>query len=198
MAPKSLDNEEKRLSIISKVYDYIEMHGVKNFSTTAFIKYYKIGKSSLYHYFQSKDEILHEAFYLLAIDELKKIKTTLKKEDSLEDKLNLVFDFYLSDNLLTKKYRDIYLEYLNIYNEKKDEKMKQYDKDLFQNYEECLHTIFLDEIDKGTIKKESIGLIDSLLATSDGMLLYAYSIDGFNLTLKFRQYLDTILKLIKT
>jgi len=198
MAPKSLYNEEKRLSIISKVYDYIEVHGVKDFSTTAFIKYYKIGKSSLYHYFKSKDEILHEAFYLLAIDELETIKRTLKKEYSLEDKLNFVFDFYLSDNLLTKKYRDIYLEYLNIYNEKKDEKMKQYDKDLFQKYNKCLNTIFLDEINKGTIKKESIGLIDSLLATSDGMLLYAYSIDGFNLTLKFRQYLDTILKLIKT
>ncbi len=197
MAPKLVDNEEKRLNIIYKAYDYIEKFGIKDFSTTAFIKYYKMGKSSLYHYFKSKDEILHEVYYRLALDELKKINTKIQKEDSIEKKLEIIFEFYLSEDLITIKLRNLYLEFLNIQSDKKNERMKEYDKILFQEYHNTLKEVFLYEIEKGNIKQESLDLIKSLIVTPDGMLVYSYSIDSFNLPVEFRLYLNTILTLIK-
>jgi AcrR family transcriptional regulator len=197
MAPKIVDNEQKRLNIVYKAYDYILDFGIKDFSTTAFIKHYKMGKSSLYHYFKSKDEILHEIYYRLAIDELNKIESKIKSDNSLEEKLEVLFDFYLSDDLLTKKLRELYLEYLNIYTEKKDKKMREYDTELLEKFEAVLEKIFIGEIEKGNIKKESVELVTSLLATSDGMLIYSHYLDNFDLPKELRKYLKTIIKLIK-
>jgi len=197
MALKTINNEEKRLSLINKGYDYILEFGIKDFSTAAFIKYYKMGKSSLYHYFKSKDEILHEIYYRFAIDELNRIESKIKKDAFLEDKLEVVFDFYLSNDLLTKKLRELYVEYLNIYTEKKDQKMKDYDQELLEKFGLSLEKIFLDEIEKGVIKKESLEIINGLMATSDGMLIYSYYLDNFDLTTEFRKYLNSIIKLIK-
>jgi AcrR family transcriptional regulator len=197
MAPKIVDNEQKRLNIVYKAYDYILDFGIKDFSTTAFIKHYKMGKSSLYHYFKSKDEILHEIYYRLAIDELNKIESKIKSDNSLEEKLEVLFDFYLSDDLLTKKLHELYLEYLNIYTEKKDKKMREYDTELLEKFEAVLEKIFIGEIEKGNIKKESVELVTSLLATSDGMLIYSHYLDNFDLPKELRKYLKTIIKLIK-
>jgi len=197
MAPKIVDNEQKRLNIVYKAYDYILEFGIKDFSTTAFIKHFKMGKSSLYHYFKSKDEILHEIYYRLAIDELNKIESKIKPDNSLEEKLEVLFDFYLSDDLLTKKLRELYLEYLNIYTEKKDKKMREYDTELLEKFEAVLEKIFIGEIEKGNIKKESVELVTSLLATSDGMLIYSHYLDNFDLPKELRKYLKTIIKLIK-
>jgi hypothetical protein len=98
---------------------------------------------------------------------------------------------------LTKKLRELYLEYLNIYTEKKDKKMREYDTELLEKFEAVLEKIFIGEIEKGNIKKESVELVTSLLATSDGMLIYSHYLDNFDLPKELRKYLKTIIKLIK-
>ncbi len=86
MSPKIIDKDEKRRDIVYKACDFILDYGVKNFSTSSFIKHLKIGKSSLYHYFKSKDEILYEVYYQIALDDIKRSEKIVNSSMSLKEK----------------------------------------------------------------------------------------------------------------
>jgi AcrR family transcriptional regulator len=195
--PNKKDTEEKKREILYKVFDYILEFGIKEFSVSAFIKHYKIGKSSIYHYYKSKDEILHEMYYKLAMDDLAKTEKEVAVKDSLEDKLRVIFGFYLSTDPKDIKCQEIFLEYFSSYKSRDNELLLQYDKEVVEGFEKLIKTTIKDEIQKGTIKKEALDIADSLYATGDGMMMYSHTISEYNLSQEFGKYLETIIKLIK-
>merc|ERR1712065_105051 len=93
--PKIVNKEQKRKEIALKAYEFICTQGIKNFSTDALIKYMNIGKSSLYNYFKSKDEILYEVQIISTDEYLKNIKNNLQDANTLKEKLYIFFNFYL-------------------------------------------------------------------------------------------------------
>ena len=197
--PKELSNRDaKRQEIIYKAYEFIIKFGIKEFSTNAFIKYFKIGKSSLYHYFTSKDEILYELYYNLALDSIKKAKVKIENSKlSLKETLEIVFDFYLGSSSENLRQQQLYIEFLYIYSAKKTENMEKYDEYLMEHIQSFLKEILEAEISKGHIYPNSIDLVNSMLVTADGMLLYSFSLKNFNLEREFRLYLNTTLELIE-
>ena len=138
MAPKIIDKKQKREEIALKAFKFIEEFGLENFSTTVFIKYLGIGKSSLYHYFESKEEILYEALYLVTIEYMKESEKRLNSELSLKGKLEILYEFYLIDSKENIWFRGIYLEYLKIFVDAHTDIMKSYNQDLMTIYQNQL------------------------------------------------------------
>lgn len=196
MAPKIIDKKRKRQELAFKAYDFISTFGIKKFSTTSFIKYLDIGKSSFYHYFKSKDEIICEIYYQTALDDIQQSINKIKPTMGLEEKLEIVFEFYLCETNTSDK--EFYMEFLNIYADKKIDIMREYDKDLMQRFQQLLTNIFEEEIIKNSISPIGLELINSMIITADGMLMYSFTIEDFNLQKEFKKYLISIIKLLKT
>ncbi len=195
MAPKTVDKKLKRQELAFKAYDFISTFGIKKFSTSSFIKYLDIGKSSFYHYFKSKDEIICEIYYQTTLDDINQINKRIQPSMSLEEKLEIVFEFYLCETNTEDK--EFYMEFLNIYADKKIDVMEEYDKDLMQRFQQLLTGILEEEIEKNHISSLSLSLINSMLITADGMLMYSFSLANFNLQYEFRKYLTSIIKLLQ-
>lgn len=196
MAPKIIDKLEKRDELLQKAYDFITQFGIQAFSTASFIQHFNIGKSSLYHYFRSKDEIIYELYYRLALKDIERSQKQIKAEMNLLEKLETVFEFYLSTDPVNKKFQQLYYEFLSTQSNKKQDKMQQYDHDLMQKMQELLEDIFQQEINKQTIHPQSLDLINAMIVTSDGMLLYSFALEDFDLSSEFGRYLQTTVEFI--
>jgi len=197
VAPKIVKKEQKRQEIAKSALLFIEEFGIEAFSTSALIKYMGIGKSSLYHYFESKEEILYETFYLVTLDYVNNCKNEITDDMSLEDKLEIFFDFYLVDSKENLWFRTIYLEYLKIFVDAHTDSMKEYNLSLFNLYETFFRQILQDGINKGEIKPEAINFAKSMILTADGMLIYSFSIEEFDLSKELRNYLESLMFLLK-
>ncbi len=197
MSPKIVKKEQKREEIALKAFNFIAEFGLENFSTAAFIKYLGIGKSSLYHYFESKEEILYEAFYLVIVEYMKESQKKLKNELSLKAKLEVLYDFYLVDNEENIWFRGIYLEYLKIFVDAHTDDMKKSNEKLMTMYQNQFKTVFEEEIQKKNIKEESLNFINSMITTADGMLIYSFSMDDFDLSKELENYIESFIYLIK-
>ncbi|MCV6606753.1 MAG: TetR/AcrR family transcriptional regulator [Campylobacterales bacterium] len=197
MSPKIVSVEGKRDDIISKAMEFIEEQGIEKFSTGSFIKHFKIGKSSLYHYFKSKDEILYEIYYKIVMEDIEKSREKIKINMSIEEKMDIIFDFYLASDSVNKKVQKIYKEFLHISSEKKIDKLQEYDEKLLKATRDLISEVFEYEIENREFSPLSLDMINSIIVTSDGMLLYSFSVDSFDLSYEFRKYLDTTLKLFK-
>lgn len=198
MAPKVVKKEQKREEIARAALAFIEENGFEAFSTAALIKYMGIGKSSLYHYFESKEEILYESFYLITLEYVNVCKEKIQKEMCLEDKLEILLDFYLVDSKENLWFRTLYLEYLKIFVNAHTDTMKEYNISLFNLYEKTFREVLQEEINRGIIKPEAIKFAKSMILTADGMLLYFFSIDEFDLSKELRSYIENLIFLLKT
>lgn len=198
MAPKIIDRIKKRDELISKAYDYVLKFGIADFSTDSFIRHFQIGKSSLYHYFRSKDEIIYALYYRVALSDIERSRKQIRPEMSLREKLAVIFDFYLSDDLINRRFQEIYKEFLQIYHRSNKPNLEKIDSDLMGQMQELIETVLQEEIDLAHIQPESIGLVNSMIVTADGMLLYAFSLEEFNLSEELGRYLDSLVAVMAT
>lgn len=197
MAPKIVKKEQKRKEIALKAFSFIEEFGFESFSTAAFIKYLGIGKSSLYHYFESKEEILYEALYLITIEYMKESEKRLNNDLSLKEKLEILYDFYLVDSKENLWFRGIYLEYLKIFVDAHTDSMKSKNQVLILTYQNQFKKIFEEEIKKGKLKPEALNFINTMITTADGMLIYSFSMDNYDLSKELEVFIDNFINLVK-
>ncbi len=197
MSPKIVKKEVKREELALCALDFIIEFGIDKFSTAAFIKYLGIGKSSLYHYFESKEEILYEAFYIITLKYIKECELKLKNGLTLKEKLEIIYEFYLVDSADNIWFRKFYLEYLKIFVNSHTETMKNYNNSLMSMYKNLFKMVFDNELKNNRIKVESLNLINTMITTADGMLVYSFSIDNFDLSKELTNYIDTLIFLIE-
>jgi AcrR family transcriptional regulator len=195
--PKIVNKEEKRKEIAFKAYEFILENGVRCFSTDALIKYMGIGKSSLYNYFKSKDEILFEVYMLGGDDYIEQLKINLQKEATLKEKLYTLFSFYLVDVIENPNLKDLYKEYTMISLEDKTEHMIEINEKFINDFQPLIKEIFMSELKKGTIKKEALDFIEYLQMSVDGIFIYSCGLKDFDLKEKIEKFINSFLKLIE-
>jgi len=198
MAPKYINKENKRLEIIYKTYEYMVIYGIKKLSIDNLILYLNIGKGTFYHYFSSKDELIEKTFEELTKEYIKFNKEEVYKVKSLEKKLLTLFEVYLKDTRPNKEFLKLYNEYLLIYSNKNTLSLEKTNKDFNAYVKNVLEEIFQEAIDKKQIKDESINLVIPIASTVDGMLLYSFLFDDFNLSEELEKFFKNFLKIIKT
>jgi AcrR family transcriptional regulator len=196
MARAKVDRDEKRKEIAYKAYAYIYEFGINEFSTNNFIKYLNIGKSSLYHYYKTKDEIIYEMMYVLTAEALVDYEKRIKKQNDFRKKLNIYFEFYLNDSDSNIEFRKLYKEFLFVDEDSKTEFMKDREQKLLGLYYDLLHSIIYEEVEKSNLSEEANTLINTLMTTADGMLIYSFTFKDFDLSNELSNYLDSFIKLL--
>lgn len=197
MSPKIVDKKIRRKEIAIQAYEYLIKVGIENFTTTGLIKFIGVGKSSLYNYFKSKDEIVQEVIYQVMMVYMSEMETRLKKTNSFKEKLLTVFEFYL---LGTQEYKEgikIYREYFSIYYDDKSHYVVESNKKMFHKWRNLVKNITKKEIDKGKIKKESLNMVYGLICTADGMMMYDGIVKEFSLQNELKKYIDTFIELVE-
>jgi len=195
--PKIVNREEKRKDIALKAYEFIIENGVKDFSTDTLIRYMGIGKSSLYNYFKSKNEILFEVYRIGSDDYIEKLKINLQKANTLKEKLHAIFGFYLVDVIENPNLKDLYKQYTMVSFEDKTDYMIEINEKFMNDLEPLLKEIYTSEFKKGTIKEEALGLIEYLQISVDGIFIYSCGLRNFDLKEKVENYIDSFIKVVE-
>ena len=197
MAPKIVNKEEKRQEIANLSYEYLLEVGIENFSTDGLIKHLKIGKSSLYHYFKSKDEIIHEIMKNLNREYFEYLNQYLHKNMSLKHKLQTIYYTYLDESKENIEVLKLLKEFYAVYEHEQTELVKQSTENYFHKMQDVLREVLEEEIQKKRIKPEAINLVNTILTTADGMLIYSLSLESFNLSSEFNTFIDSFCELVK-
>ena len=195
--PKIVNKEKKRKEIALKAYEFIMENGIKKFSTDTLIIYMGIGKSSLYNYFKSKDEILFEVYRIGADDYIEQLKVNIQKANTLKEKLYTLFSFYLVDVIENPNLKDLYKKYTMVSLEDKTDYMIMINEKFINNLEPIVNEIFTSELKKGTVKKEALSFIEYLQISVDGIFIYSCGLRNFDLKEKVEKFIDSFIKLVE-
>lgn len=195
--PKIVNKEEKRKEIISKAYEFILEKGVKALSTDALIKYMGIGKSSLYNYYSSKNEILYEVYIYILSTYTQEIEEDLKNSPDLSKKLKVLFKFYIEDMYGNEHLKDLYKESLLMSIEDKTPKMIETNEKLFMIAIDLTKSILAEEVNKGRIKKEALVFGEYMIMSIDGIFLYSISLNGIDIKQKIESFIDIFIELVE-
>lgn len=197
MAPKIVDKDKKRLEILHKAYDFLIKEGIKKFSIDSLLKDLNMSKGNFYHYFESKDQLIHKMMeeftksYILYCDE------KIKNSETLKNKLEVLFEMYLKDSKTNKDFLKLYNEFLITYSSNNQRKICQINNDYITYLSLSIKTAIKEEIEKGFIKEESIHFVSTLSATVDGMMMYSFILENYNLNKEVQDYLDNFILMIK-
>lgn len=198
MARKKIDKREKREELALKAYEFISLYGDEEFSINSFLKYLNMGKSSLYHYFKTKEEIIYEMLYVSSYHYFEQQIAKMQNATSLRERLDIYFEFYLINSDENLVFRRLYRQFLFTCKDEKTSLMKEREKRLLVLFDDLLQTAFKDSLRQKRGKKELSSLARSLMATADGMLIYSFVFEDFSLSATLRAYLDNFVSLLKT
>ncbi len=196
MAPKLVNKEKRREELGLMVYDSIIKMGIKRFSIDAFIKEHKIGKSSFYNYFSSKDEAIYYVLLLITQEYIQECKNNLDLSLGYEKNLYLVFDTYLNTNKKRSNNLSLYKEYFVIYQNFNNKNIGNLNKHYFDNLQLIIKEIIEDAINKKLLKKEALEFSQSLLMTADGMMFYSFSVKEFDLGANVTKHINNFINLL--
>jgi len=197
MAPKIVDRNKKRLEIIEATFIYLLENGLFDFPLKSLLDYLNMSKGNFYHYFKSKDELIHSLMDELTLNYIKTCELKLDKAKSIQEKFEILFEIYLDDSKVSKSFLKLYNEFLLIYSNSNNEKIKELNNKYLEYLNKTIKNIVEDEIKKGTLKKESLFLINSISATIDGMLLYSFILNDFDLKKEIKNYIEKIILIMK-
>jgi len=196
MAPKLVNKDQRREELGLMVYDSIIKMGIKRFSIDAFIKEHKIGKSSFYNYFSSKDEAIYYVLLLITQEYIQECKNNLDLSLGYEKNLYLVFDTYINTNKKRSNNLSLYKEYFVIYQNFNNKNIGNLNKYYFDNLQLIIKEIIEDAINKKLLKKEALEFSQSLLMTADGMMFYSFSVKEFDLGANITKHINNFINLV--
>jgi len=197
MPDKSINQQNKRLEIIYHCYEYLSINGLKNLTMNSLLKYLDISKGTFYHYFKSKDELISNLFFEITKEHIFQQKQKLKNVDTLRKKIEILYDVYLVNSYQNKIFIDLYKDFLLIYSHKDEEYINLYNRKFKDILFKALSEVIHEEIDKKKVKKDSLITINTIMAAADGMMMYSYSLEEYDLSKEFSIFLDFYIESIK-
>jgi AcrR family transcriptional regulator len=197
MSKKLINKEKKRSSIIYYSYEYFTIHGIRDFTMDDLLKYLQISKGTFYHYFDSKDELISSLFFHLSSEYITANKAKLESSKSLREKLSILYDVYLVKSKTNKVFIDLYKEFFLLYGSSTNKHVNFYNQKFKEMYFETLKMLITKEIKDGTVKNDSEMLINTIMATADGMIIYSCLFDEYDLSKEFSIFLDFLIDAIE-
>lgn len=194
--PKIVDHDKRRQEIIDAALPYFMESGIKSFTMEELAKRMGVGKGTVYHYFESKDDILKIVMNALIREHIEAIRANVQKEKKLKAKLWAFFDFHLTDSEFNLQMRKLYREYISLEMEANQEySFKK--EDCLDLMTDLLHEIITAEVENGKLHPTATGLVNSMIATADGMLVLSFKYQDYDFQAELAHYLETLIGLLE-
>ncbi|MEA3353327.1 MAG: TetR/AcrR family transcriptional regulator [Campylobacterota bacterium] len=191
-----VDKVQKKRDIALACTDLLLEKGIKKLTVAEVAKTAGVAKGSIYDYFTNKEDIVFEIIRSHIEVYQKDFHSKLDADTSSRQKVFLIFDFLLNDNEEFKKHQNTYKEYMGIHLGSENENMCSFNKECSDFFKNVLTLIIEEGIVKGELKKESIDLIEGLLAVEKGFLLISWS-EQRDVQAPLRKFLNTLFDLIE-
>lgn len=197
MSPRKVNKDEKRREVAIACTDLIYDVGMKNLTVAQVAKTAGIGKGTVYEYFENKDDIIFEIINIHIEEYHAEVKKEVKKLNLVREKIELFFNFVLSDSEENMKHFNGYKEFLSTVLAEDNLTMKQFNCDKNEFFRGELIKIFAEGIGKGELKAEALDLADGILTYQKGLALRKMSQTNFDVREDFDKFMNTIFKLVE-
>jgi AcrR family transcriptional regulator len=162
--------------ILKSAAEKIQHHGLRKFTMDEIAEELKISKKTLYKYFSGKDAIIHEYFIEIIESDMANTDESLKKANSLIDKLNAVIHSYHKYRLPAHVFDEASKFYIKEWEEV--QKLKNYKLKL-------INDILNESLDKGNLKKDiDLNIVVLMLENTVNTLLSYEFLSKNNMTIQ--------------
>jgi AcrR family transcriptional regulator len=197
LSPRKINKEEKRREVALSCRELIYEVGMKNLTVAQVAKAAGIGKGTIYEYFENKDDIIFQIINIHIEEHHRKFLKEVEKLTTIREKIELFFEFVLSDDPeLVKKFNG-YKEFLSIVLSDDNLSMKEFNCNKNEFFRVELEKIFAEGIESGELKEESLDLADGILTYQKGLTIRKMSQANFDAREDFEKFINTIFKLIE-
>ncbi|WP_421716219.1 TetR/AcrR family transcriptional regulator [Arcobacter arenosus] len=197
MSPRKINKEEKRREVALSCRELIYEVGMKNLTVAQVAKAAGIGKGTIYEYFENKDDIIFQIINIHIEEHHRKFLKEVEKLTTIREKIELFFEFVLSeDPELVKKFNG-YKEFLSIVLSDDNLSMKEFNCNKNEFFRAELVKIFAEGIQSGELKEESLDLADGILTYQKGLTIRKMSQANYDAREDFEKFINTIFKLIE-
>jgi AcrR family transcriptional regulator len=197
LSPRKINKEEKRREVALSCRELIYEVGMKNLTVAQVAKAAGIGKGTIYEYFENKDDIIFQIINIHIEEHHRKFLKEVEKLTTIREKIELFFEFVLSDDPeLVKKFNG-YKEFLSIVLSDDNLSMKEFNCNKNEFFRVELEKIFAEGIESGELKEESLDLADGILTYQKGLTIRKMSQANYDAKEDFEKFINTIFKLIE-
>ena len=184
-------SENRKLQIINAAVKRFTKHGVNKTTLSEIARDLRIGKTTIYHYFQSKEELYYATIELRSNEYLEEIKNIFNDSDrQFEEKLLDYFQFKYS---FEEKYQLLYELILLVLKDSTFEPELKALEDLLGKEKKIMKNIF-NKINK--VKYNDSSLPEFLTIQSWG-LMFGQKLNSISTTGQAQNSKDMIQKIIK-
>jgi len=197
LSPRKINKEEKRREVALSCRELIYEVGMKNLTVAQVAIAAGIGKGTIYEYFENKDDIIFEIINIHIEEHHKKFIKEVEKLKTVREKIELFFEFVLSEEPDLVRRFNGYKEFLSIVLSDDNLSMKEFNCNKNEFFRGELVKIFAQGIASGELKEESLDLADGILTYQKGLTVRKMSQANFDAREDFEKFINTIFKLLE-
>lgn len=196
--PKIVNKEERRQEIAMACKELFIEKGINGLTVAQAAKAAKIGKGTIYEYFENKDDIVFEIVDILMAEHNIQKKEVIDNATTTREKVKVFFDFFYSEEKSKVELRTLYKEFVSVNLMSPNEAMIEHGKKCNIEYFSWFEDILNEGIKKGEIHPDAIKLSKGLYVLGDGTFI-ASEISKLNVNIKqeIHNYIDTVFDFIE-
>merc|ERR1711916_353067 len=158
----------------------------------------KIGKGTIYEYFENKDDIVFEIVDVLIENNNREKQQAIDSVDTTKEKLKIFFDFFYNESKEKTELRTLYKEFLSISLMTPNSAMIRHHDKCTLTYFTWFEDILKKGIEKGEIHPNSIKLAKGLFVLGDGIFVSnAKSSLALDIKEEINNYIDALFEFIE-
>lgn len=194
--PIIVNKEQKRKDIALSCCELLHEKGIKKLTVAEVANTAGVAKGSIYDYFQNKEDIVFEIIRHHIDEYQKDFEAKIDQNATTREKIFLLFGFLLEDSEQREKDHSLYKEYMSIDLGSENEKMSGFNAECSDFFRSVFLEYLQNGVNKGELKKESIKLVDGLLAVEKGFLILSWT-EQRDIKKELTQFLNTLFDLIE-
>lgn len=191
-----VDKVQKRRDIALSCSELLLEKGIKKLTVAEVAETAGVSKGSIYDYFENKEDIVFEIIRNDIEEYHIELNNNIDPNATTREKVFLLFDFLLSDHKEFKKHQNIYKEYMSIDLGGENKNMCSFNNECGNFFKSILTMLIKEGVAKDELIKESLGLINGLMAVEKGFLVITWT-EHKDIKEEFRNFLNTIFTLIE-
>jgi len=200
--PKVVDREAKRLEIAVTILPLLFEKGIRNITVDEIAKLASIGKGTIYHYFESKEEIAGQAILAMHEQLYREVEAKFDQLQSVEERLRVLYEGFFKGQGESKECEQgmkLFMEFFSITIDEPNTIIRTQSKQMFERYFGYVERVIDSGIASGEILyPEAKKLTKGFCAAIDGLFIYSRIQPEMTFEKEFEEFFTHLMNLIKS
>ncbi len=183
----------KRRDIAQKTIPLFLKEGIRDTSIARIAEHAGIGKGTIYHYFESREDIIFEIYDAFNEEFFRYVHERISTATTVKEKLGVALGHVTDLPDEFKAILPIFNEYFAICLGNPTPQMREYNQKMFDGYVAFISGLLQEGIASGEIKnKNALRAAKTICAVIDGFFLYAEVLNDFNMRQEGGEFLQFV------